>query len=135
MKSNLVEALANATPEDLAEVRERIHELDAELTRLRMAEKLLHNCLETQSVPKEPSKLAVKAAPTPAGPKLTTDEIKEQAYNLLMKEGSMPAQVLAARLGEKWRDIGRVLKNCDWFEKHPTGDWGVAKVGGNASAF
>lgn len=54
-------------------------------------------------------------------------EPENTIFNLLTDEGSLPASLIAARIGKTENEITNVVHRCEWFELQADGDIAIAK--------
>lgn len=55
-------------------------------------------------------------------------KLSERIYDLISREGSMPAMVIAQRLGVRAAVVGMTTATCDWFERRD-GEVHIARAG------
>ncbi len=122
---SLLEALAAAGEEDLAQVETRIAELRKELSGLEEAAKLLRFRLHGR--PPKPAR-------TPKEPgKGDGTSLAERIYEYLVKHGKATPGQIAAEVGEFPQAVGRALRH-EWFKQLDTGMWTIAHAADRRAA-
>lgn len=106
----VLEALQQATTDDLALLDARIAQAERELKSLREARKVVALRLHGDK-PR-----VKKPAYTKSARREQWDELRGRIHDLLSREGSMPAGVIGQKLGEVPQRIGLVVREHPWFE-------------------
>lgn len=115
-KPNLLAVLAEAGEEDLAQVNERIGQIEKELAGLKEARKLLE------------CRLHGKPARSPKDPgEGDGSSLAERIYEVLATVGKATPKQIAAQLHAAPQGVGRALR-CDWFKRLDSGEWTIARA-------
>lgn len=130
-KVSLLEAIQQASEEDLQEIRDRITKLERELQALRQAEKLLDTRLNGKRRRGKQSRSASPAAEAGGGKKSANERLAEEVYDLITEAGPQTTASLAKRFGVSGQKLGLVLRYSGWFQQHPENKtWHIATNGG-----
>ena len=107
---SILDALQQATEEDLDAIEKRIAELEAEREQLKAVQKIL----------------AAKFKPT-LNKRESKTKLATKVYDLIAKEGPLPHNVLASRLGVSSQVINGCVNRNTWFKRNRDGDVEIAK--------
>lgn len=111
---SLLDAIKNATAEDLQAIDDRIAALDTELAALLAARKVV-----AIAVNGKPERKPRGAGTTAAAKSAKSDEMerrRQAIHDLLSEEGSLPVPVIAKRLNIHATAVGWAVRDHEWFE-------------------
>lgn len=123
--SKLLEAISEATAEDLAAVDEEIRELEQKLAGLREVARVLRVTLFGKPPRKSPARKPKPAAAAGADggkPDATSfeDELRQEIHDTLTKFGPMKPGAIGVEIGQTAQYVGRLTAH-EWFRKDTEG--------------
>lgn len=118
--AGLVAAIKQATAEDLAAIKARIGECEAELVVLRGELAVLREArrILTRRLDGAPAKRIAAGG-----------DLKMRIYDMLAKVGHATSKEIADELGVVVGRVRPTVGRCDWFRQLDSGAWTIAHVG------
>ena len=130
-KIKILEALAEASADDLAEIEAEIVKLEAKLASLKAAKSLVDVAVNGPRMkvkqvraPRTPSAMVSGTTRSDADPAT----VASQVYDLIDSEGPLPIAVIAARLHKTPQGVALAATKSGWFARTAEGELAIAKA-------
>ena len=130
----LIEAINKATEEDLEQVQEQVDKLSRDLDAMKSIQKILKAKFGKNDPVKysrrKSTGRATKSEPSTiaSASNHQMSPLAEQVFDLIEKEGPIPIDVIARKLGkDRPQGVAAMISKTDWFMQLPTGDIAIAR--------
>lgn len=120
-KVKILEALADASAEDLAEIEAEIVKLERKLAGLRAAKSLVGLAVNG------PPPKVVRGTNAAPRDEAKADTLASQVYDLIAKEGPLPIGTIASRLGKTPQGVALAASKSGWFARTAENDLAIAR--------
>lgn len=136
---DLITAIEAAGQEEIDAIDERLSDLNGRINTLKQSVDRLHQlrriiCGKPNGKPL-PAIAVATDDPAPAEPTASAqdenwavrDLVRNQVFDLLTENGSMPVPAIAASIGKQVPYVAKVVRECEWFERRD-GEVHIAKA-------
>lgn len=109
--SNVIDAIRNATADDLAEIDQRISDLTGELESLKAARKIIDTRIN--------GKTERTSGEKPA--RISSEDLAQKVFDCVTTNGPGTPRAIALKLGVTPIAVGKAAAKSGWFEKDEHG--------------